>query len=562
MDRRLIWAILAMMLIAVAPSFLFKKPPANRTSGSADSLLADSAFRAADTTRIAPKALPPTPMAGPLVGPTTVPVDTVLVTSPLYTYGISTRGGRLIRATIEQYRSTAPGEKNQPAELVDPGSGFLDLTLVSGADTLRLSDWDFVPSTRALAVTAGSKLVLTGTRGGRTIELAYRFSPDDYQIGVDATVQGVGPNGGLALIGLGSGLHNTEADSIDNQRAFGIVTKDQSSHVTHFSSLKAGETAVFNGPFEWVAVKSKYFVTAILAFDSAAHISGATATPLPTVERHPAHASVAVSIPVAANGRLGFTVYAGPMEYPRMGRIGHDFDDVNPYGWPGFRVVIRFFSAPVRWLLVGMHTQLRLPYGLALILFGILVRLVLWPLNQKGMRQTMRMQAIQPRLKELQERYKDAPQQLNQEMFKLYREEGVNPLGGCWPVLLPMPVLMALFVVFQYSIELRGAAFLWLPDLSRADPYYVLPVLMGLSMFVLSKVGQIGMEPNPQMKMMLYFMPIFMTVVFINFASGLNLYYAVSNTVSIPQQWYLAKERMKAKGAPPPAPPPKAGTKK
>ena len=112
-------------------------------------------------------------------------------------------------------------------------------------------------------------------------------------------------------------------------------------------------------------------------------------------------------------------------------------------------------------------------------------------------------------------------------------------------MLLPMPVLFALFFVFQNSIELRGASFGWLPDLSRPDPLYIIPVIMGLSMFGLSKVGQVGMEPNPQMKMMLYVMPVMMTFLFLNFASGLNLYYAVSNIASIPQQWMLARERQK-----------------
>jgi YidC/Oxa1 family membrane protein insertase len=106
-------------------------------------------------------------------------------------------------------------------------------------------------------------------------------------------------------------------------------------------------------------------------------------------------------------------------------------------------------------------------------------------------------------------------------------------------------VLFALFFVFQNTIELRGASFLWLPDLSRPDPYYIIPIVMGLSMFGLSKVGQMGMEPNPQARMMLYIMPVMMTFLFLNFASGLNLYYAVSNLASIPQQWMLARERQK-----------------
>ena len=195
-----------------------------------------------------------------------------------------------------------------------------------------------------------------------------------------------------------------------------------------------------------------------------------------------------------------------------------------------------------------MHEHLHLAYGLVLVFFGILVRILLWPLNQKAMRANMQMQAVQPLMKEIQERYKNDPQRLQQEMFKLYKEHNVNPLGGCWPMLLPMPVLFALFFVFQNTIELRGASFLWLPDLSRPDPLYIIPVIMGASMFGLSKVGQVGMEPNPQMKMMLYVMPIMMTFLFLNFASGLNLYYAVSNIASIPQQWMLARERLRKAG--------------
>jgi membrane protein insertase, YidC/Oxa1 family, C-terminal domain len=139
-------------------------------------------------------------------------------------------------------------------------------------------------------------------------------------------------------------------------------------------------------------------------------------------------------------------------------------------------------------------------------------------------------------------------------MFKLYKEHGVNPFGGCWPLLIPMPVLFALFFVLGNTIELRGESFLWLPDLSRADPLFIVPVLMGLSMFVLSKVGSRGLPPSPQTKIMLYVMPIMMTVLFVSFPSGLNLYYAVQNTASIPQQWLLSKERLRRLPQSPPTP--------
>ena len=421
----------------------------------------------------------------------------------------------------------------------------MGLTLVLGSDTLPLHDWPFTISTGRSDV-KGPTLHLSAARNGVNVDLTYTFRPDDYQIGVEGRVTGVGPNGGLVRVAMGPTIANTEADSNENRRALALVTKHNETERTDFSGLEPGEPKVISGPLEWAAIKSKYFVTAVLALDSTrGRISGATATASATAGDDPDKANVDLSLPLPPSGAFGYTTYVGPMEMDRLARIGHSFDDVNPYGWPGFRTIIRPVAAGVRWLLVWMHEHLHLAYGLVLIAFGILVRIVLWPLNQKAMRANMKLQEVQPLMKDIQDRYKEDPQRMQQEMFKLYREHKVNPLGGCWPMMLPMPVLFALFFVFQNAIELRGTSFMWIPDLSRPDPLYIIPVLMGASMYVLTKVGQLGMEPNPQMKMMLYMMPVMMTGMFLFFPSGLNLYYTVSNVASIPQQWLLARERQK-----------------
>jgi YidC/Oxa1 family membrane protein insertase len=161
------------------------------------------------------------------------------------------------------------------------------------------------------------------------------------------------------------------------------------------------------------------------------------------------------------------------------------------------------------------------------------------------MRSMTAMQAIQPQLQALQQRYKQDPPRLQQEMLKLYREHNVNPFGGCWPMLLPYPVLVAVFFVLQNTIELRGVPFLWMPDLSRPDPLFIIPVFMALSMYAMMKLGQRGMPPNPQARMMAYVMPVVMGVLFLNFASGLNLYYAVQNIAALPQQLMIMREREK-----------------
>jgi YidC/Oxa1 family membrane protein insertase len=544
MDRRVIWAIALMILIALAPTFLMKpaKKVTGRPGGRADTAAVTAPVPVAAPGVAAVPVEPPAPQ--PSAEP--VPVDTLTVSSSLYRYTLSTQGGAIVQATPLTYRSLYPPERDQPVRLIPDGAAINQLGLLLGNDTLHLADWNFTPSARTLSVTGPDSLVLSATRGGVAVVLTYRFRPDDYQIQVSGRASGLGPVGGTLLIGMGHGMRQTEADTSANLFDYGVVTKTDESKVVKFSSLDPGELRTLDGPFEWTAVKSKYFVTALLAVDSgAAKISGAT------VRAHTGpgkvhEADVTFGVPVDATGMFQYGIYAGPMEYPRLRAIGHDFYDINPYGWPGFRTLIRPIAVGARWLLVWMHQNLSLAYGAVLVVFGVLVRLLLWPLNQKGMRASLRMQALQPEMQRIQEQYKADPQKLQAEVMQLYRREGVNPFSGCWPMLLPWPVLLALFFVLANTIELRGQAFLWLPDLSLKDPLFILPVLMGASMFGLNKIGMSGMPPNPQTKMMLYFLPIMMTVMFLSFASGLNLYYFVQNLASIPQQWLLARERRKA----------------
>jgi YidC/Oxa1 family membrane protein insertase len=187
-------------------------------------------------------------------------------------------------------------------------------------------------------------------------------------------------------------------------------------------------------------------------------------------------------------------------------------------------------------------------------MFGIAVRLLMWPLNSRMMRSQIAMQRLAPKIQEAQNKHQGDPEKQRVAVMKVYEEAGVSPfaaLGGCLPMLLPMPILIALFFVFQNTIEFRGVSFFWLTDISLKDPYYILPLAMGGSMFFLSWVGMRNVPPNPQTKMMAILMPVIMTVALLNFASGLNLYYTIQNLAAIPQQWLIANER--GKNAPPTA---------
>lgn len=552
MDRRIILAVFLMMVVAVVPSLIFKAPPR-----PPQALVADSAGVLHDTTA-APTAAAPgaTPAAAPAVpappgaAKAAAPAheDTVTVTSGSWRLRFSTRGARLISAELLTYRSLAPGVKDQPVELVHRGGSLLDLTVVSGQDSVALDGWSFTPSARTLDVAGGpAELTFTGTDGARTVTLTYRFRPDDYRFDVAGQVRGLGPTGGFLLVHLGDGLPNTEGDTLDNARYHALVVKPigKSTSSDPFYKIGAGKTRAEAGPFTWVASKSKYFVLGFFAPDSSARWAAAVAQVPEHAAKYAGVAALGASMPLTAAGAFRYRVYAGPMEYSHLSAVGDDFDDVNPYGWPGFRTVIRPFALGFRVVFVWLHTHLAIGYGMAVILISLLIRLALWPLNQKAMRSAMAMQAIQPHIKELQERHKANPEKLQQEMFKLYREHNVNPLGGCLPMLLPMPILFALFFVFESTIELRGVSFLWFPDLSQADPLHIIPLVTGISMFALSRVGQRGLPPNPQAKMMMYMTPVMFTFIGWRLAAGLNLYYVVSNLASLPQQWLISEERRK-----------------
>jgi YidC/Oxa1 family membrane protein insertase len=308
------------------------------------------------------------------------------------------------------------------------------------------------------------------------------------------------------------------------------------------------------GPLLWAAFRSKFFVSVLVAGESDAttdgtdYLGGLILRPGTIPDR----VGIAAAQSVGNDGRFAYRLFLGPQQRASLTSLGQDLEEVNPYGWRFFRPIIRPFVSIIIWVLTFLHTNLSISYGWVLIVFGVAMRIVLFPLNHSAMKAQMRNMEVQPLLQEIQKRYKDNPEKLQKEMLRLHKEHGFNPLAGCLPLLLPWPILIALFFVFQNTIELRGVPFLWLPDLSTKDPLYILPILLAGSMFLMQWLSMKSIEtPNPQMKMMMWMMPPMMLLIFLNLASGLNLYYVVSNIATIPQQMWISNERKKMKGRPP-----------
>ena len=507
-----------------------------------------------------PPATGPNPVFGPEVVAAGVPEDTVLVEGPLYRFAWSTIGARLISAQLLQFESF---DVEGPAELLvaeSDGALAMQLRVDEGELDLGAERFSVEPAAGLRLVEGGGPQTLTfryaHPTGRLTLQTAYTFDPSSYVIDVRTEV--VGADRPLLVTSMGSGLAYNESNHREESTVMGYVTNHLRDGIDDERLSKVDEPSVTEGPLIWGALKSKYFIFAVMPGQegSEQYLGGLTASPAPGDDQ----ALVALSHTVGNNGTVDYRLFMGPQDRDILLSFENELEEANPYGYRWMRPVVRPVVSIVLSILNFLHRNLNVGYGWVLIIFGVMMRVLLFPLNQKAMRAQMRNMAVQPLLQEIQKKYKDQPEKLQKEMMKLYKDHGFNPLAGCLPMLLPWPVLITLFFVFRNTIQLRGESFLWLPNLAAADPLYILPVLLGLSMFLMQFITVRSMpEPNPQMKMMMWIMPIMMTVIFFNFASGLNLYYATANVATIPQQYLIAKERRELREKGPAKPPDKSG---
>ena len=559
MDKRFFLALFLSLIVIAISQLLFPPPkPATNIRGAIATGSSSTPSETASSTEPAatkPPAVAPSKTRLPAVPSATATVDaveTTAVSTPKAIYKFSNVGAAPVSIVMRDYKSRASASGGL-VDLAVAGSPLLGYRLVTPTDTAELAK---VPFSLSRARNAGGDETLRYTTVVKNLPVSITYTvPSDttasYAIRVEGHVEGVQGQAYL-VTELPRSLQPTEADTVGDHRTLAYSFKSQRDHARSvlFSGLDPGEKTLEAGPLNWVAIKNKYFVFGILAPANGAPFSEVTLTGGPRTSKIATTASASV-VQAIRNNTFSFDVYAGPQESQRLMRMGRDFDHVNPYGWRFLQSVVHPIASKVIQALLWMHNRLHLSYGWVLVILGILVRLALWPLNQSTMRSSLKMQELQPKLAAAQKKYKD-PVQQREAIMKVYHDAGVSPfagLTGCLPALLPMPILFALFFVFQNTIEFRGVPFMWLLDISIKDPYYILPLLMGASMYLLSWIGMRNAPPNPQAKMMGYMFPVMMTVVLLNMASGLNLYYTAQNIAALPQQWLLARERAKARPA-------------
>ncbi|MEO1928720.1 MAG: membrane protein insertase YidC [Nautiliaceae bacterium] len=314
--------------------------------------------------------------------------------------------------------------------------------------------------------------------------------------------------------------------SIDNLTIHGVVIKKSDGTLSIIEDSDAKPQTIPNAIF--AAGFDRYYT--ILLFSKKPFSVVVT----PDKEENPV-----VYIQQSTNSE--FTGYIGPKFVDTLASINKELVDVVQYGVGTFFAKNLFFLLDWFYKMVGN-------WGVAIILLVILVRIILFPLTYKGMVSMYKLKELAPKMKEIQERYKKDPQKLQMHMMKLYKEHGANPLGGCLPLLLQIPIFYGIYKLLLYAIELKGASFLWIHDLSGMDPYFILPILMGITMYIHQKLTPTNFQ-DPMQEKVFKFLPLIFTVMMATFPAGLVLYWTTNNVLSIAQQWLINKimESKKAK---------------
>jgi len=500
-------------------------------------------------------ATPAKPAAAPGAAPAAAPTATVpgavapaakgeiiVVRTDLVVAEIDTLGATLRQVELLKHKEAKDSAKN----LVLLGSGHRyqaqsGLTGDGGPNHRTL--WKAEPGNLVLADGQEALEVRFTGQGadGLVATKTYRFARNSYVIDVALEIK----NGGAAAAapatyfqlthdGMPSGNANAVAETFGAQSfaGFAVYTDEKKFQKVALPDVDKGKADYVKQANEgWLAFVQHYFVAAwippaksarsyeVLKRDDGLY-AGYVRLPVGTVEPG---ASAAVTV----------QLYAGPQEQGRLATVAPGFDLVVDYGW------LTIIAWPLFWLLEKFH-GLSGNWGVAIILLTVTIKLVFFPLSAASYKSMAKMKLITPRMTKIREMYEHDRARMNQAMMELYKTEKINPLGGCFPILVQIPVFIALYWVLLAAIELRHAPFmLWIQDLSALDPYYVLPILMTVTMVIQTRLNPV--PPDPVQAKVMQFMPFIFSIFFFFFPAGLVLYWLVNNILSILQQWQIQR---------------------
>jgi YidC/Oxa1 family membrane protein insertase len=474
------------------------------------------------------------------------------IETPLFRAELDSVGGAIRHFELKKFRMR-PAPDSSPVVLTTGQSRFANAlaTPFRELGIGDLSQMDFAVERRS-----DLEVAFALERSGIRVHKVYRFDPESYafelRVGVEnASPQTIGPRYALSWSAHEAPGNDFKEQSLTALHEGSLVLEPLASFgQAGFFGGSPETQRVFQRELDWAGVTTTYFVSAMLPEDPVAASAQFVAT-------EPGRAGVVqlffepVNLPTGQGAERVFRVYVGPKEAERLEAVGGGLVRSIDLGWQWMAPLTLAFG----WLLRALYSVVP-NYGVAIILLTILVRVVTTPLTMKQMRSMERMRALQPKLQELREKFPDDRQKQSEAMMQLYRREGVNPLGGCLPMVLQLPVFVGLFYALRSSIDLRQAPFFgWIDDLSAPDalfeipglgiPFRVLPLVMGATMVVQQRITPMQMDPA-QARMMMTVMPVMMTVLFYQFASGLVLYWMVSNVLAIAHQVWVGRTMQKA----------------
>jgi len=547
MDRRFAFAILlSFLVLMVFQVWLAPKHPQAPEPGAADSLAAAAAAADSDSARAAVAAAgedrrpearrtrptEPMRMQSPALVSPVVQEETVTLGSTLFKATFTNRGGRLLRYELNTYDKPSGG----PVQMVG-STPELGLTLETEQGLVPLDDVLF--STRQATVDGRRSVIFeAGMENGLRVEKIYRLPDDGYDIDLQVRIQGAGDVSDY-LLTWRDGIPPSEGDHKQFRSGAGalaLVGKDVTRKTP--GSFKNEHEKTVEGNVQWAGVRTKYFMSAIVP------PSGTSSRVVLTGSAEAHVNGVEVAMPILqGTADDTFLLYVGPLEYNRLKALGHGLENGVELSYKFIRPISKLLLVVMVW----MHGFLP-NYGIIIIVISALTKILFYPLTKSSIRSMKAMQRLQPEMQAIRDKYKSDPQRMQKETMELYKTHKVNPLGGCLPMILQMPVFFALYAVLANSITMRQSGFVWwITDLSIPDTVgmvggfaiHVLPVIMFFTTVAQQKVTPVT---DPRQKMMGYMMPVVMLFIFYSFPAGLNLYWTVNNVLTVAQQWNIHRE--------------------
>ncbi|WP_332855479.1 membrane protein insertase YidC [Duganella sp. S19_KUP01_CR8] len=551
--RTILWIVFAVSLVVLWNNWMVStgKPsmfaPAPAQTAKAPEAKKSDLPAATATAAAGASALPGAPAAAEAFKS-----ERITVTTDLFRVDVDTLGGTIKRLELLKFKDGVDATKNEVLFDVDAGTGktYLAQSGLIGAAGLPNHQTGFVakPGPRMLGDANQVQLVLEAESAGVKLTKTYTFKRGDYTIDVrhDVTNVGAAPVKPELYLQLVHDGNKPAGDSYFNSSYTGptLYTAEDHYKKLKFETLekeaveaaKTGKDAVQDHPTKadngWFAISQHFFVSAFVPQDKLARtiFTKKVTTNQYAIGTIQQLGTLAPGATVTNEAKL----YSGPQESKLLEKVSPGLELVKDYGF------LTIIAKPIFWVMDQIHQVLG-NWGWTIIAFTILIKLAFFPLSAAGYRSMAKVKLVTPKMQAIRERYKGDPAKMNQATMELYKTEKINPLGGCLPILVQMPVFIALYWVLQASVEIRGAPWVgWITNLAAPDPWYILPVLYAISMYITTKLNPAPADPM-QAKMML-FMPLAFSVMFFFFPSGLVLYWVVNNVLSIGQQYVISKK--------------------